>query len=605
MKVLAPLAAAYILAFPSLAACQVGEGTPHSGDAERPDYSKSHGFSNILSPYIAPSVPVPRLDNSRRLQNLIVDGKLVLALDDAIALALENNLEIAVARYDLPIAQTELLRARGGGATRGVGGSVQSSTLFPGSLGGGVGSGGAASGTGAGGILGGGINNVSSARCCDPSLSVGYGWSNAITPLNYTVVTGVPIDTSHEALASVEYSQGFLTGTSLFVSESSSRLSSNSKTAIFNPELVSGLTVGVSQHLLKGFGVRANSRFIRIARNDLKYSASIFRQNVIVVVAAVMTTYYDLVADEECTRVAQQGLDHAQKLLEHNQAEVKIQPSTQYDVLRSEEEVAFKRQDLMAAQSAFSQDAQSLKAKIFKSFNDNLATIEISTSSRLPDPQPGDVPTLADALREAASHRPEIEQVELGLQNQQIAIQETHNSLLPALDVYASYYLAGLGGALRPTLTDVLQNDFPNFSYGVKLNLPIRNRTAQADAARALLEQRRLQLKLQAAKSQGVWKVSKAISAAQQAREQLDDARKLVTLSHQVLELLFQRKSTLGSVGVEEVITAQRNLASAEDHVLKARTTYAKALIEYEQETGTLLERNHIEMSDAVEGVIR
>ena len=290
MKVLAPLAAAYILAFPSLAACQVGEGTPHSGEAERPDYSKSHGFPNILSPYIAPSVPVPRLDNSRRLQNLIVDGKLVLALDDAIALALENNLEIAVARYDLPIAQTELLRARGGGATRGVGGSVQSSTLFPGSLGGGVGSGGAASGTGAGGILGGGINNVSSARCCDPSLSVGYGWSNAITPLNYTVVTGVPIDTSHEALASVEYSQGFLTGTSLFVSESSSRLSSNSKTAIFNPELVSGLTVGVSQHLLKGFGVRANSRFIRIARNDLKYSASIFRQNVIVVVACPLSS---------------------------------------------------------------------------------------------------------------------------------------------------------------------------------------------------------------------------------------------------------------------------------------------------------------------------
>jgi outer membrane protein TolC len=120
---------------------------------------------------------------------------------------------------------------------------------------------------------------------------------------------------------------------------------------------------------------------------------------------------------------------------------------------------------------------------------------------------------LAEALREAGSHRPEIEQVELGLQNQQIAIQAVHNSLLPSLDVYASYYLAGLGGSLRPTLADVFQNDFPNFSYGVRLDLPVRNRTAQADAARALLEQRRLQMKLQDAKSQGVWKVSKAVSA--------------------------------------------------------------------------------------------
>jgi outer membrane protein TolC len=270
----------------------------------------------IFSPYTIPFVPAARLDNSRRLEHLIVDGKLVLALDDAIALALENNLQIALARYDLPIAQTDLLRAKGGGATRGVAGSYQSTALFSGSLGGGVGSSGGVGAGGAGGVLGGSIDRVGSSPCCDPSLHVSYGASDASTPLNYTVVSGVPIDISHQTSVSAEYRQGFLTGTSLFVSESSSRLSSNTTKSIFNPELVSDFSIGVSQHLLRGVGTTANARFIRIASNDLKYSISVFRQEVITAVAAVKTTYYDLVADRESTRVAQEGLEYAQKLLD-------------------------------------------------------------------------------------------------------------------------------------------------------------------------------------------------------------------------------------------------------------------------------------------------
>lgn len=592
-----------VLLFPEPAACQEVRGTSVRDESTRFDYSRSHSFPRGFYPYTVPSLPGPRLDNSQRLQDLIVDGKLTLTLDDAIALALENNLEIAVTRYDLPIAQTDLLRAKGGGATRGVAGSYQSTTLFSGSLGGGVGSAGGVGSGGAGGVLGGGIDRVGSTGCCDPHLRVSYGWSNAITPLNYTVVSGVPIDTTHQESASAAYSQGFLTGTSLFLSESSSRLSSNTTKSIFNPELVSDFSIGVSQHLLRGFGTRANARFIRIARNDVKYSLSVFRQNVISAVAAIMITYYELLADQESIRVAQQGLEHAQKLLEKNQAEAKVRPAAQYDVLLSQEEVALRQQDLLAAQHTFSQDAQSLKAKISKSFDEELATVEITPSDRLPEPRPKDVPTLAEALREATSHRPEIEQVELNLRNQQVVIQAIHNSLLPSLDVYASYYRAGLDGALRPTFTNILHGDFPNYSFGVTLDMPLRNRTAQADAERALLEQRRLQVKLQNAKNQAVWDVSKAVSAVQQAQERFDVTLKLVMLARRVLEILQQR-STLASVAVEDVITAQRNLATAEDHVVKARVTYAKALVQYEQATGTILERNTIEMSEAVDGEV-
>jgi hypothetical protein len=383
-----------VLFFPGPAACQDARGTSVRDESTRFDYSKSHSFPRGFYPYTVPSLPGPRLDNSQRLQDLIVDGKLTLTLDDAIALALENNLEVAVTRYDLPIAQTDLLRAKGGGATRGVAGSYQSTTLFPGSLGGGVGSAGGVGAGGAGGVLGGGIDRVGSSPCCDPSLRVSYGWSNAITPLNYTVVSGVPIDTTHQESASAGYSQGFMTGTSLFVSESSSRLSSNTTKSIFNPELVSDFSVGVSQHLLRGFGTRANARFILIARNDVKYSASVFRQNVITALAVVMTSYYDLLADQESIRMAQGGLEYAQKLLADNQGAAKSGPAAQYDMLRSQEEVALRQQVLLAAQNTFSQDGQSLKAKLSKSFNEELAKVEIIPSDRLPEPRPEDVPTL-------------------------------------------------------------------------------------------------------------------------------------------------------------------------------------------------------------------
>jgi outer membrane protein TolC len=593
----------FFLLFSGRCASQQDGVTPERREATQFDYTRNHSFPNVIYPYTTPFVPEPRMDNSQRLKNLIVDGKLVLTLDDAIVLALENNLDIEVARYELPKAQTDFLRAKGGGATRGVAGAYQSQATFGGSLGAGLGSGGGGGGGGAGGTLGGGIGYVGSAGCCDPYAYASYGWSNAITPLGYTVVSGVAVETTHVAAFAAGYSQGFLTGTSLSVSESTYRLSSNATTSLFNPEFASGLSVGFSQNLLNGFGRRANAVFIRQARNNLKLEESVFRQAVIKDVAEVMTTYYDLLADQESIRVAQEGLAYAQKLLESNQAELKIGAVAQYDVLRSQEEVADQRQALLVAGNTFSQDAQSMKANISKSFNEELATVDIAPSDRLPEPHPDDVPTLAEALREAASHRPEIEQADINLHNQDLLIANKRNALLPSVQVFASYSWSGIGGSLQPTFTNILQNDYPMLSYGVTVGLPIRNRVAQADAARALLEQRQLQMKLQDTKNQAVWDVSKAVSAVEQARSTLDATLKLAAVSRQVLDMQ-QQKFTLASATVEDVITAQRNLATAEGNVVKDRAAYAKALIQYEQATGTLLGKNHIELSEAVEGEV-
>ncbi len=323
-----------------------------------------------------------------------------------------------------------------------------------------------------------------------------------------------------------------------------------------------------------------------------------------VVVAEVMTTYFDLLADRESILLAQEGLASAQKLTEHKRSEASQESAAQYDELRSEEEVAIRQQDLLEAQNTFSRDAKLLKIKICRNFKEEMAAAEITLSDRLPDPQPEDLPALAEAMREAASHGPEIKQAKLELRNQEIVIEAIHNSLLPSFDVYASYSFSGLSGSLGPTFTDILRNNFPNFSYGLTLNLPIRNRTAQADAARALLEQRQLQMKFQDAKNQATWRVSDALSAAQQARDELDSAQKLVKLARQVLEMRHQ-KPTLVSADVEDVITSQRNLTAAGAHVVKARAIYAKALVHYEQASGTLLERNNIALSEAGDGDVR
>jgi outer membrane protein TolC len=275
----------------------------------------------------------------------------------------------------------------------------------------------------------------------------------------------------------------------------------------------------------------------------------------------------------------------------------------QYDVVRSQEEVALRQQDLLLADNVFSQDAQSLKAKISKSFSAELAMVEILPTDHLPEPHPEDVPPLAEALREAESRRPKIEQAELNLRNQEIAIRITRNRLLPSLDAYASYNLSGEGAALQPTIGNILGNDYPSLSYGISLSLPIRNRLNQADAARAVLEHRQLQMKLQNEKNQGVWDVSKAVSAVQQAKRQLDAALNLASLSRRVLDMQ-QQKFKLASATVEDVITAQGNLSTAEGNVVKARASYAKALVQYEQATGTLLDRNHISLDEAVEGEV-
>ncbi len=612
---------------PANAPAQQSQPTPQS--ATSIDYSQSRAFPNVWEPYLTPSVPEPPMSNSQRLHSLLRDGKLQLALEDAIALALENNLDIAVARYNVPLAHSDYLRTKGGGAARGVQGAAISTALFAGAIGGGTG-GGAAGGTGgAGGLTGGGgAVNTGSVGCCDPFAGFNFGWDRRTSPLNFVVISGVPQVTTQNTSYSAFVGKGFLTGTSLVVAGSGFRQSSTSRNSLFNPEVPAGMTLGFNQRLLNGFGYRANAASIRIAKNDLKVADSVFRQQVITTVSQVLNFYSDLLYYRESVRVAQQALNYAQKLLSDNKRQVEIGTLAPIEVVRAESEVAARQQELIVAQTSYQQQQELLKTALSKQVDADLAGVQIEATDQLPEPVPGDVPPLDEALREAAKNRPEIEQADLNMRNQTITIQAVRNRLLPTFDLFATYAPTGLSGnqilcpgslvngqptviactpvipgGVSQALNQVLHGRYPDYSFGASFQIPIRNRTAQADAATALLQERQIRTQMQRTKNQIAQEVRNAEIAVTQAKAQIEAARKAVVLAQQTLDA-EQKRFQLGESTVFFVIQAQRDLATAEGHEAQARSIYAKALTQFAQATGTTLDKYHIEIADALQGKV-
>jgi outer membrane protein len=578
-----------------------------------PEYGNTRWFPTFWNPYTTPRVPEQKMSNSERLHSLIRDGKLRLSVEGAIALALENNMDIVIARAQPAFAKTDILRAKGGGAARGVQGAFQSSALYSGAIGGGVSGFSGSSTSSAGGVTGGGgATDVGSIGCCDPTAGVSFGWDRRVSPLNYIVVSGLPVVTNQTTNISTYFGQGFLTGTSYAVGISGYRQSTTSLNTLFNPAVPTGLTLGFHQKLLNGFGYRANAKFIRIAKNNAKIADSAFRQQVITTIAQTLNLYWDLLVYQENVRVAEQSLTLAQKLLSDNMKQVEIGTLAPIEVVRAKAEVAARQQDLIVAQTNLRQQQELLKAVISKQVDKQLASVTVDPTDTLPEPKPDDVPPLDEALQLAASNRPEIEQAELNLRNQAITIKANRNALLPSLDIFATYAPTGLSGnqlidgsvipaGWTDSLSGVFKGNYPDYSFGFNLQIPIRNRQAQADAARALVEQRQLEAQLQKAKNDIAQQVRNAEIALTQAKAQIEAAREAVSLARQTFDA-EQKKFRLGESTVFLVIQAQRDLTTAEGNEVKARSAYAKALTQFAQATGTVLAKYHVEMTDALEG---
>jgi outer membrane protein TolC len=588
------------------------------------------------------------MSNSERIHSLVHEGKLSLSIDDAIALALENNLDIAVARYQIPFSQADLLRAKSGGATRGVTNAFQSSAQFAGAVGAGLSSSGSFSTGGAGGagFSGGGAKNAGSSSCCDPFVGFSFGWDRATTPLGTTVLTGVPFVTQQTTSYTPFYTQGFLTGTSVTFGLTGFRQATTALTSVFNPQVPTTMFLSLNQPLLNGFGYRANAVFIRQAQNDLKIADSTFRQQVITSVGQVLTLYYTLLSDKEQVRVAQQAVAYAQKLLSDNKKQVEIGTLAPIEVVRAESEVATDEQNLVVAQTTYKQDQERLKTALSKRVDADLAAVDLEVTDKLPEPQDGDIPPLAEALKTAAKNRPEIEQAELNLRNQEYTIKSVRNRLLPSLNVFASYFPSGLSGntstlgpcptgtiiyagacvtpgqsypppipptprpvvgvqtsGLGEALNQTFRGNYPDYSFGVNFQVPIRNRAAQADAARAMLEERELRTMEQRQVNLVEQDVRNAEIAVTQAKAQIEAARKATRLAQETLDA-EQKKFKLGESTVFLVIQAQRDLVTSEGNEAKARATYAQALTTFQQATATILEKHNIQIAEAKEGQV-
>ncbi len=569
--------------------------------------------SSIFKAYSYPYVPRPSLANTPQLNQLIENNKLELSLNAAIELALQNNLDIAVSRYQLPLARLDILRTKAGSAARGVSGAVVSNALFSGALGAGVSGAGSVSGGGGGGFTGAGVTSTSFIGPGDPVAGMSFGWNNNSTPLNFASLTGVGIEGSHTATYNTFFGKGFFTGTSFVAAVGGSRSSTTSTTSLFNPSVPTTLTVGFNQHLLKGFGRRANAVFIRIARNDLNVADSVFRQQVITTITQVLNAYYTLLADRDQVRVAQSAIDYSQRLVEDDKKQVQIGTLAPLDVVQAESTLATDQQNLIVAKTTYLEQQEVLKTMISKRVTPELAGVEIDATDSLPEPKPNDIPSLEQAVTEAIKNRPEIKQDELNLRNQDYTIQSNRNGLLPTLDAFATYQSNGLAGVpyatLAPTgpgglgdsLSQVFSGKYPSYSVGLTLSIPIRNRVEQANAAQAQVELHEMQTSLQRQKNVIEQDVRNAEIAVTQAKAQITAAIKARDYAQQALDAEI-KKLHLGVSTTLNVIQLQQQFVLAEGNLAKARQAYAAALVQFHQATGTTLDAHNIVLTDPQTG---
>ena len=583
---------------------------------------------NPLGPYMPDQVPVPVLTNSPRLDRLVRDGKLYLSLKDAIALALENNLDLAIARYNLPIADTDVLRTKAGASFRGVNTGVVQGT--PGGGVGGFGSG--APGAGAGGTTGGaggagagasglvqstlGVGTPVSSY--DPQLNVNGGIEHLTLPQSNFQVYDVPSLQLNTTQVNANFSQAFSSGTSVSFEFTNSRQTTNSLDIFLSPALNSYYRFTIQQQLLAGFGFGPNLRYLRIANNNKKISDIAFKDQVIATVTQIENIYWDLVNAYEQARVNEQSLDFANQTLDNAKKQLQLESIPQMDVMKAEAEVSQRDQDLTVARTNLELQESLMKNALTKSLDDpTLQEMPVIPTDRMQetDTNPATEPLL-DLIAEALKNRPELLETDIDLTNRQISRQAARNALLPQLSLVGFYGGSGLGGTVTgststlPLPTDLAgtwQNTFnnssPDYYVGLNLNIPFRNRAAKADQYRSELEYRQASLRKEQLRKQIRIEVRNAQYALEQSGARVQSARKARDLAQRTFEIT-KKEQDLGSGSTYQTMTAQRDLSIAELNLVTAMTTYQKSKVELDRSTATTLEHNGVLIQDAVTGTV-
>ncbi len=415
----------------------------------------------------------------------------------------------------------------------------------------------------------------------------------------------------------VGFDQTFQTGTVVTTDFEFSRSSSNSVFFVYNPAYNGTVRYGITQHVLRDFGRAVNSHQIRIARNNEKISELDFELQIIDAVTQALNSYWDLVFATEDVKVKQRSLDLASKTLRDNEIQVQVGTMASIDLVQAEAEVAARNDDLVTAQYGTDRLADQMKKMISRDTDPGLALVRLNLIEPVRQPDTQTVLPLAQAIQFALENRREIKQANYDVDNQDISIQYTKNQMRPVLDVTAGYAHSGLGGTqtirsgigqgseilrvvpggIGDMFGQLFAFNYPGYSAGFNLQIPLQNRAARADYERAVNE-RDLSVMRKAATAQRI------ALEVRNAYTQLDLNRARVTTARKTRELTSlkldaeQKKFDLGTSTVRFVLEEQRNLAQAETNEIQALVNYAKALISYDQAIGNTLARNNIELDE-------
>lgn len=575
-------------------------------------------------PFRARTVPPANFANSNRMESLMHAGNLYLSAEDAVALAVENNLDIEVQRYGPLLAQEVLRRARAGGALRSVGVGVAagpSSVSLTGVTVTNIGTIGAA---GEGVSSGGGIVTqlgppISS---FDPTLSFFTNFAHVTTPQSNTILTGTTALIQNMRTFQAQYQQSWDFGMSAQLTYYSQYTNINSPYFDLNPYTAGYLDLQVTQNLLYGFGSAVNGRNIRVQKNNIKVSNLQFRQQVATTVAAVLNLYWDLVEFWDDVRARERELTAAQQLLDNNRKQVEAGSLAPIEVTRAEAQVYVSQQDLLVSQTNLLQQETVLKNAISRNgiANTTLLDAHIVPLDTITIPARDETPPLEQLVTQALESRNEIQQSRLNIDSNKLNLVGIKNALKPTLQLFAELtnngmtgpitalgaqtpsvgYLAGGYGNL---LGEVFRRDFPNYSAGVALNIPLRNRAAQSDYTTSELELRQSELGLQQNINQVRVDVQNALIGLQQARARHAAAVKARDLEEQTLDA-DQKRLALGASTAYQIVLDQQNLASAESSEVQALANYSHARISLDQALGRTLEVNHISFDEALAGTV-
>ena len=603
------------------------------------DYSKlANYFLHPLAPYTSRTVDMPRLGNTPLLKDLLKDGKIYLSLSDAVTLAIENNTDIAIARYNLDIADTDLLRARAGSSLRGVstgivnntlGGST--STISTGGGPGGTSSGSGGSGTGSSGLVLSTNGAGPTPEPLDPALTGMLQVERANTPESTEVLNGTNFLNQNTNQFNFGYTQGFLPGTALTATFNNERIASNSQKTLYSPLLQSYFQARLQQHLLQGFSARLNGRFIVQAKNDRQITDSSFRQQLLYTINQVENIYWALVSAWEDEQSKERALNQSKQLASDNRKQLEVGTLARLDVMNADSQVASDQQALITAQNNLEYQQLLMKQALARDLEDpdlsgasviptDRVSLEATTEEQMP---------LEALIHQAYANSPEAEQGVLTIKNDEITLKALKNGLLPTVDIYGFYSANALGGTQNPALNcgsssglvvacpagtvtntgyggtvgNLFNGTGPDKAVGISATIPIRNRTAQADQVRSQLEYRQAQLRLQQIYTQIRIQVINGRYALANDRAQVQSALSAQQYAAESLDAEKERFK-IGDSATADVLQAERALAIAEDNLISANAAYARDRAALYQASASTLDHYGISLVAATTGAL-